>query len=71
MERDSEGRFSTDLIIQHHDMIVTSADIGLQVPFFVSECFRDFPFFLFIKMELLGHDMTASSRLEQKREFSS
>ena len=45
VERDSEGRFSTDLIIQHHDMIVTSADIGLQVPFFVSECFRDFPSF--------------------------
>ena len=31
VERDSEGRFSTDVIIQHHDMIVTSADIGLQV----------------------------------------
>ncbi|MPC15560.1 hypothetical protein E2C01_008356 [Portunus trituberculatus] len=29
--RDNDSRYSTDVIIQHHDMIVTSADLGLSV----------------------------------------
>jgi hypothetical protein len=28
VSRDTEGRFATDVIIQHHDMVVTSSDIG-------------------------------------------
>ena len=28
VSRDAEGRFATDVIIQHHDMVVTSSDIG-------------------------------------------
>lgn len=31
VERDSASRYSNDVIIQHHDMIVTSADLGLSV----------------------------------------
>ena len=31
VERDEEGQFRTDVILQHHDRIVTSSDIGLQV----------------------------------------
>ena len=25
------GRFASDIVIQHHDMIVTGADVGLKV----------------------------------------
>ncbi|ROT79792.1 hypothetical protein C7M84_001483 [Penaeus vannamei] len=31
VERDSASRYSNDVVIQHHDMIVTSADLGLRV----------------------------------------
>ncbi|KAK8744725.1 hypothetical protein OTU49_000584 [Cherax quadricarinatus] len=31
VERDSASKYSNDVIIQHHDMIVTSADLGLSV----------------------------------------
>jgi hypothetical protein len=31
VERNEEGQFLTDVILQHHDRIVTSTDIGLQV----------------------------------------
>ena len=31
VDRDVEGQFKTDIILQHHDRIVTSSDIGLQV----------------------------------------
>jgi len=31
VERSKEGHFLTDVILQHHDRIVTSTDIGLQV----------------------------------------
>lgn len=31
VQRDSQSRYSTDVVIQHHDMIVTSADLGLSV----------------------------------------
>jgi len=31
VERSDEGHFLTDVILQHHDRIVTSTDIGLQV----------------------------------------
>ena len=29
--QDVPGRFSTDVIIQHHDRIVTSSDVGLKI----------------------------------------
>jgi hypothetical protein len=25
------GRFASDIVIQHHDMVVTGADVGLKV----------------------------------------
>ncbi|KAG7175215.1 putative PAN domain-containing protein 7 [Homarus americanus] len=31
VERDSASKYSSDVVIQHHDMIVTSADLGLSV----------------------------------------
>ena len=31
VERTNDSRFSNDVVIQHHDMIVTSADLGLSV----------------------------------------
>ena len=29
------GRFASDIVIQHHDMIVTGADVGLKVGSFI------------------------------------
>ena len=29
------GRFASDIVIQHHDMIVTGADVGLKVASFI------------------------------------
>ena len=31
VKRDNASRYSTEVVIQHHDMIVTSADLGLSV----------------------------------------
>ena len=31
VQRDNASRYSTEVVIQHHDMIVTSADLGLSV----------------------------------------
>ena len=30
------GRFASDIVIQHHDMIVTGADVGLKVGSFIN-----------------------------------
>ena len=37
------GRFASDIVIQHHGMIVTGADVGLKVQLFTVQtayCFR-------------------------------